>query len=278
MKIILTGTGTSHGIPVIGCTCDVCKSTDPRDTRFRCGALVFGSDGTTIAIDTPPEFRLQALRYGLIKLDALLISHSHADHVHGLDDVRIFSTTKKKDNTAPTPPLRVFANEGTINDIRKRFDYVFITTQAGGGKPQLELIDVTATNFAKPFTIGSLTIESVPVFHGTLPVCGWKITDLNSCKTFAYITDCNAIPDSSIEKITASDVCILDSLRLRPHPTHLSFQEGIEYAKKIRAKSTYFTHICHDNSHMQIQDWINKNWTLKEQTLSPAYDGLEFLL
>ena len=275
MKVILSGTGTSHGIPVIGCDCEVCKSTDARDSRFRCAALIFGSDGTTIAIDTPPEFRLQALRYKLTKLDAVLVTHSHADHVHGLDDVRIFSSTKKE-NTAP--PLKIFTNSGTINDIKNRFDYVFMVTQLGGGKPQLELIDVTATNFATPFTIGNLTIEPIPIFHGTLPVCGWKITDLNSGKIFAYITDCNSIPDESIELIKGADVCILDSLRLRPHTTHLSFQEGLEYAKKIRAKSTYFTHICHDNSHIQIQDWINKNWTLSEQTLSPAYDGLEFLL
>ncbi len=275
MKIVLTGTGTSHGIPVIGCNCNVCTSTDSRDTRFRCAALVFADDGTTIAIDTPPEFRLQALRNGLTKLDAVLVTHSHADHVHGLDDVRIFSSTKKENTN---PPLKIFANKDTIEDIKNRFDYVFKSTQLGGGKPQLDLIDATKFTAKNPICIGSLLIEPIPILHGKLPVFGWKITDTKSSKTFAYITDCNFISDSSIEKIKGVDVCILDSLRLRPHTTHFSFQEGLEYAKKIRAKSTYFTHICHDNSHMQIQDWINNKWTNSEQTLSPAYDGLELLL
>ncbi len=280
MKVILSGTGTSHGIPVIGCNCAVCNSSDQKDTRFRCGAFIFSDEGTVIAIDTPPEFRLQALRYGVTKLDALLVTHSHADHLHGLDDVRIFSHTWNNDQISQEftsdPPLSVFSNTETLEDLKKRFDYVFKQTQEGGGKPRFNLIEVTQFTSKNPLKIGSLEIEPVPIKHGILNVCGWKITNIKSNKSIAYITDCNVIPDTSIDIIKNVDICVLDSLRIRHHSTHLNFEEGLDYAKKIRAKSTYFTHICHDKSHIQIQQWIKENWDSTEATLDVAYDGLEF--
>ncbi len=274
MRIVLTGTGTSHGIPVIGCKCEVCTSLDMRDKRDRTSAFVFAEDGTTLVIDTSPEFRHQALRYGLTKADGVLITHSHADHVHGLDDLRIFSHTwnpkKVKKNFKPNPPLKIYLNKGTLNDIKKRFDYIFMATHEGGGKPNLELVEVK--NFSS-FSIGCLDIIPIPIKHGCLDVCGWKITDKSTGQSLAYITDCNYVSDESIETIKGVKHCVLDSLREEKHSTHFCFAESVECAKKIQADNTWFTHLCHDFSHTQLEKWLHKNGN-DINTVAPAYDGL----
>ncbi len=276
MKIVLAGTGTSHGIPVIGCECAVCKSEDPRDNRNRTGAFVYGSDGTTIIIDVSPEFRLQALRFGLTKANAVLLTHSHADHLHGLDDLRIFSHTwnpkKVTKKTPPKDPLRIFSNTETLNDIKNRFDYVFTPTKEGGGKPHLELVSTADKN---PLKIGCLEIVLVPMKHGCLNVSGWKITDTKTKQSFAYLTDCNYISDESIEIVKKVKHCVIDSLREKEHSTHFSFSESLDCAKKICAEHTWFTHISHDFSHIQIEKWIKEHEQNGGLCISPAFDGLE---
>ncbi len=279
MKIILAGTGTSHGIPVIGCECAVCKSEDARDTRYRTSAFVYASDGTTIIIDVSPEFRLQALRFGLSKASAVLLTHAHADHVHGLDDLRIFSHTwnpkKVKKDSVKKDPLKIFANKNTVEDVENRFDYVFKTTQEGGGKPYLELVCADAYTEENPIIYGCLEIIPVPIKHGCLDVTGWKITDTTTSKSFAYITDCNYISDDSIAIIKGVEHCVIDSLREKEHTTHFCFKESLAYAEKIGAKNTWFTHISHDFSHTQIENWINEHKKEGQKNIYPSFDGLE---
>ncbi len=279
MQIVLSGTGTSHGIPVIGCECAVCKSSDARDNRNRTGAFVYGSDGTTIIIDVSPEFRLQALRFGLSKADAVLLTHSHADHLHGLDDLRIFSHTwnpkKVKKDIPPKDPLRIFSNDETLKDIKNRFDYVFTPTKEGGGKPHLELISADCYTEKKSLKIGCLEIVLVPMKHGCLNVSGWKITDTKTKKSFAYLTDCNYISDESIEMVKDVTHCVIDSLRGKEHTTHFCFQESLDCSQKINAENTWFTHISHDFSHVQIEKWIQDHTHEGSNRISPAFDGLE---
>lgn len=277
MKITLVGTGTSHGVPVIACKCPTCTSADPRDNRMRTSAFITASDGTIVIIDTSPEFRIQSLRFGLEKVDAVLLTHSHADHLHGLDDLRIFSHTHKKGSTAPSlPALGIYANRETLCDVENRFDYVFRPTQEGGGKPLLQLLLIENYSQATPLHIGSLEIVPVPIKHGTLNVCGWKITDTASpLQSFAYITDCSFISDDSIALIRGAKHCVIDSLRERPHTTHFCFAESLEYAQKIGASHTWLTHICHDFSHAQITNWFDERWHDDKRTIAPAYDRLE---
>ncbi len=278
MKVILAGTGTSHGIPVIGCECAVCTSTDSRDNRNRTGAFVHGDDGTAIIIDVSPEFRHQALRFGLNKATAVLLTHSHADHVHGLDDLRIFSHTwnpkKVKKDTPPKEPLRIFANKNTLEDIRNRFDYVFTPTKEGGGKPYLELVCANDYSVENAIRIGSLEIIPVPIKHGCLEACGWKIIDTTTSKSFAYITDCNYISKESIDLIKGVNHLVIDSLREKEHSTHFCFQESFEIAQKVASENTWFTHISHDFSHTQIEEWI-KEKVPSSLKVFPSYDGLE---
>ncbi len=278
MKIVLAGTGTSHGIPVIGCECEVCKSKDSRDNRNRTGAFVYGADGTTIIIDVSPEFRLQSLVYGLTRAHAVLLTHSHADHIHGLDDLRIFSHTwnpkKVKKDSEKKDPLKIYSNENTLKDIQNRFDYVFTPTIEGGGKPHLELVCSDKYTVTKPLTIGCLEVIPVPMQHGCLNASGWKITDTITKKSFAYMTDCNFISEVSIAIIKGVEHCVIDSLREKEHSTHFCFQDSLTYAKKIAAKNTWFTHISHDFSHIQIEEWIKKHTSEKEIIVAPSYDGL----
>jgi len=168
MKITLVGTGTSHGVPVIACKCPVCTSTDPHDNRTRTSAFITASDGTSIIIDTSPEFRIQSLRVGLTKVDAVLLTHSHADHLHGLDDLRIFSHTHKKEDVRRRAALGIYGNSETLSDVADRFNYVFHHTQEGGGKPYLQLLPIENYSVARPLKIGCLEIVPIPIKHGTV--------------------------------------------------------------------------------------------------------------
>lgn len=307
MEIYFAGTGTSHGVPVIGCNCPVCRSRDPKNKRTRSSVFIRGSDGTSIVIDTGPDFRFQALKRNLCRLDALLLTHSHADHVHGIDDLRVFAHTKSQEELEQTglssdakhegeKPLAVYANRNTIRDIKERFAYIFSTnascTQQGGGKPLLYAME--AENFCEtsPLTIGTLSIVPVPIKHGSLNVCGWKITekasvvadagadsscasasdvgaadaaktgsktDTGGVRSFAYLTDCSFIEDSSVSLVRGVQHLVIDALREKKHSTHLCFAESMSYAQKIGAQHTWFTHISHDSSHQAIIDWIRRN-------------------
>jgi len=272
MEFEILGSGTSHGIPVIGCQCAVCRSPDPRDARYRASALVKTGETSGILIDAGPEFRLQALRAGIKGLDALLVTHAHADHIHGLDDVRIF--THERD-------LPVYAAPATVQEIRERFGYIFKDTQKGGGKPHIEPIPVMP---GKPFLVGDTGVQAIPVpiMHGRLEIYGWRIGDT------AYLTDCGAIPDASRELLGGIKNLVIDALRERPHTTHFNFAEALSEIVKIGPERAYLTHICHDFSHEGIINWV-ETWVAGNKDdqrirrfldagkkIEPAYDGLRF--
>lgn len=255
MELLILGSGTSHGIPVIGCSCAVCASKDPRDSRTRASALLRGDGGETVLIDAGPEFRIQAIREGIRSLDAVLATHAHADHIHGLDDVRIFSTRKDMD---------VWGNAECIADIRERFAYIFKPTQEGGGKPHLSL--KTVGTAGEPVRIGSLSVTPVPLLHGSLPILGWRAGDT------AYLTDCNGIPESSLDLLEGTRKVVIDALRARTHSTHFNFSEALAAIERIGAEEAWFTHICHDFGHAGIGEWLRENAPGKK--IEPAYDGL----
>jgi phosphoribosyl 1,2-cyclic phosphate phosphodiesterase len=233
-RVTFLGTGTSHGVPMIGCACAVCRSADPRDRRLRPSIYLDVEHGPAILVDTATDLRQQALTHGVTRVDALLFTHSHADHVMGLDEVRRF-------NVLMGGPLPVFADAATAAELRRVFAYAFTPPMAkGGGVPQLALSAITG-----PFDAVGLPVVPVPLLHGTLPILGFRFG------RFAYLTDCSAIPEPSFALLHGLDVLVVDALRHRPHPTHFTIAEATAAARRIGATQTYFTHICHDLPHAQ---------------------------
>ena len=251
MKFTLLGTGTSTGVPSIGCECETCRSDDPRDKRLRVSVLV-EHDGQAVLVDTSADFRQQALRQGLKWLDAVLITHCHADHIFGLDDIRPLNFRHGA--------LGVYANERAWVDIRRIFKYVFEPTYFGGGLPQVIAHTVVA---GAPFSLSrDLLVTPLEVIHGRLPVVAYRFND------FAYATDLSEIPPATLEQLRGLDVLVLDCLRLTPHPTHLWLERALAYVEELRPRRAYLTHIAHDIKHA------------RDSALLPAgvewgYDGLE---
>lgn len=286
MRCTLLGTGTSHGIPVIGCDCECCRSSDPHDKRSRCAMWVTDGESsdnpkTSILIDVGPDFRNQALRFGIKKLDAVLLTHGHADHLNGIDDIRIFSHTSsceppdENGNQRVHPEtegegLPVYANINTLNDLHNRFSYVFMPSKEGGGKPKVHTIDCSDYSVEKPLLIDDISIIPIPMLHGSLETTGWLLGQND--KYVAYLTDCNKIPDSSMEILKTFsgkiEHLIIDGLRNRPHSTHFSYAEAGATASMISAGHSWFTHICHDMTHKKIER------SFASQNIAPAYDGL----
>ncbi len=248
MRITFLGTGTSHGIPVIGCACPVCTSRDPRDRRAR-AALAVSDRGTTLLVDAPPELRLRLLAAGIGRADALLLTHAHADHIAGLDDVRIFSEreNRKFPIYGPAPALR---------QVRQRFSYVFRNTQKGGGKPRLSLHPLS-----RPVRLNQLRVIPIPLWHGRVRVFGYRV------RRFAYLTDVSAIPLASYAALKGLDVVVLDALRPEPHETHFHLERAVAEARRIGARKTYFTHMCHRLGHRATERRLPARMHL-------AYDGL----
>jgi len=230
LRVTMLGSGTSTGIPVIGCTCRVCQSENPRNKRWRPG-LKLEAEDRVVLVDTPIDLREQALRFGLPRLDAIVFTHSHADHIFGLDDVRIFNFRQRA-------PIPCYGSEETLGRIRRSFAYVWEAGQEGGGKPQLELVPVR-----EPFALLDRTFVPVPVWHGEMEVFGYRIG------RFAYVTDCSRIPESSFELLAGVEILILDALRHRPHPTHFSVEQATAAARRIGARRTIFTHMTHEVDH-----------------------------
>ena len=270
MKLRILGSGTSHGVPVIGCGCGVCGSEDPKDKRMRSSLYIEGSGGEAAVIDTGPEFRLQAIGAGIRRLDAIFLTHAHADHLHGLDDVRPLSKEK---------PVPVYGNRGAMEELRERFSYAFKITQRGGGKPQIIPVEAMA-----PVVIGKLRFSPVPVKHGALDILGWRIDENpgesggNPRGGVVYLTDTSAIPEDASSLIGSPEILVIGGLRKRPHETHFNFEQALNAAMDMRARRTYLTHICHDFSHREIngycRDFMEKR-SLPEIEMAPAYDGLE---
>ena len=250
MRITFLGTGTSSGVPVIACECATCRSDDARDRRWRTSVAITLDDGTSVLVDASPDLRAQALAFGLTRVDTILLTHEHADHVLGLDDVRIYNFRQGR-------AIPCLGTARTLARVRGMFSYVFDpATPRGGGLPQLVL-----STLAGPFSIGGCTIVPVPLLHGSLPVLGFRIG------AFAYLTDCNAIPDGSWPLLRGLDVVVLDALRRKPHATHFTLDEAVTAAGRIGAARTYFTHMAHDLPHAATCDGLPEGMTL-------AYDGL----
>lgn len=231
-RVTFLGTGTSHGVPMIGCHCAVCQSSDPRDRRSRPSIHVAVDGGPSILVDTATDLRMQALTHGITRVDAVLYTHSHADHVMGLDDLRRFTVGKG-------PRLPVYAAPRTASELRRIFQYAFEPpTVAGGGVPELMLHEIAGS-----FAVGGVEVVPVPILHGPQPILGFRIGP------FAYLTDCNAVPEASLALLDGLDVLVLDALRHRPHPTHFTVAEAVTMAMRVGARRTLFTHICHDLPH-----------------------------
>jgi phosphoribosyl 1,2-cyclic phosphate phosphodiesterase len=235
---------------MIGCHCAVCTSTDPRDTRTRTSVYLTLPDDMSILIDTSPDLRAQALRHDLPRVDAVLYTHGHADHVLGLDDMRRFNALQRTRIPCYGDPL-------TIAEIRRTFSYIFDrTTSAGGGLPEIDLFPLVG-----PFCLGRHEITPVPLWHGQRLVYGYRLGSL------AYLTDCSAIPDGSWDLIQDVDVLIVDALRYRSHPTHFTVAEALAVVERLGPAEAWFTHICHDLPHSTTSAALPENVQL-------AYDGL----
>ncbi len=251
LDITILGSGTSTGVPLIGCDCPVCKSIDPRDSRLRT-SIKITSKTTTVVIDTTPDFRYQMLRTNTTKLDAVVFTHPHRDHYAGLDDIRPFNFFSNK-------PMHVYANELTQVAIKRDFYYAF-QEKKDVGLPEM----ILHTIHNDPFTIGDLEFIPIQVMHREMPVLGFRIGD------FTYITDANFIAEEEKEKIKGSRVLILNALRPQDHPTHFNLAEAITIAKELAIPSVYFTHFSH-----QIGLHANVEATLPD-SIRMAYDGLSF--
>jgi phosphoribosyl 1,2-cyclic phosphate phosphodiesterase len=248
MRLTILGSGSSHGTPVVGCTCETCTSDDPRNHRYRASALVEVRDRAFL-IDTGPELRLQALRADVRRIDAVFYTHFHADHVHGIDDLKAF-------NAALGGPLPCYGNAQTDAILRDRFDYAFAGTPWVGLIPHLtfEVVDET-------FDLLGVPVTPVDLQHGRIRSHGWRIGGL------AYLTDANGIPPASMAKLHDLDLLVIDGLRPRPHPTHYSINEAVAVARDLRPRRTLLTHMNHN------VEYTRESAALPEG-VGLAYDGL----
>lgn len=249
MRITMLGTGTSTGVPVPVCDCRVCTSDDPRDSRLRPSARLEW-DGASILIDTATDLRQQALRYRIDRIDAVLYTHAHADHMLGLDELRLYNWLQQS-------VIPVYGNTTTLDALTKTFWYVFNDKPAESTKPQIDRRLVEG-----PFDLLGRTIVPIPLLHGTLPILGYRIG------RFAYLTDVSEIPDESFPLLQGLDVLILSALRERKHPTHLTLRQAVDLARKIGAGRTLFTHMSHEIHHGSVAAGLPSGVEL-------AYDGIQ---
>ncbi len=249
VRLTILGSGTSHGIPMIACPCAVCTSPDPHDHRTRTSVLV-SFDDHHVLIDTAPELRLQCLANNVTRVDAVLYTHAHADHIVGLDDVRRF-------NDILGGPLNIYANAPTLQRLQTMFSYAFTDDpDYPSAKPVLRPVELNG-----PFALFGREIIPIPYAHGPTTVLGFRIGNI------AYCPDCNGIPPASRALLEGLDVLVLDALRRRPHPTHFNLDEAIVEARRIGARRTYFTHIAHELPHAATNAALPPTFEL-------AYDGL----
>jgi phosphoribosyl 1,2-cyclic phosphate phosphodiesterase len=248
--ISVLGSGTSVGVPTIGCGCAVCRSTDPRDKRLRPSVLV-SYGGRNVVIDTTPDFRTQILRAGIDRLDAVVFTHAHADHIMGLDDVRPFNYHQRSG-------IPIYGSQPAMDCIRRVFEYVFAEQAHESSVPHLE----TYVLDGRPFDVCGLRFIPIPLKHGSQNIFGYRFGNA------AYLTDHSEIPEASMEALRGLDVLFLDALRHRPHPTHTTVARAVEYAAELKPRRTFLTHICHDLGHEETERALPPNVRL-------AYDGLE---
>ena len=253
MRLTFLGTGTSFGVPQVGCHCRTCTSTDPRDRRTRASALV-ESEGRLLLIDTSPELRLQLVGAGVDRVDAVLYTHAHADHVHGIDDLRAMSVRLGGNG------LPVYGPAAALAEVRQRFGYIFdgVPARPGTSKPQLVL---QALEPGQATTIAGVEVLPLELPHGDVTVFGYRFGRV------AYLTDVKTVPSSVSAQLAGLDVLVLNALRAQPHPLHLSVPEAIVVAREVGARRTLFTHLTHDVPHAELAASLPAG-------IEPAYDGL----
>lgn len=248
MRARFLGTGGSFGVPMVGCSCAVCTSPDPRNQRLRTSALVEIGDHAVL-IDTSPDLRTQALVNGISRVDAVLYTHDHADHTAGVDDLRVFNV-RRGDN------LQCYGYPDALDAIRRRFSYIFGAEPTAGSRPRLELCPIR-----KPFYLWGEQVIPLDVYHGQQIIAGYRIGDLG------YVTDASGLPGRSIEMLGGVRVLVLNALRHQPHPMHLGLHQAVELATEIGAESTYFIHMGHELDHAATEARLPDGMHL-------AYDGL----
>lgn len=253
MRLTLLGTGTSFGVPQIGCRCRTCTSADPRDRRGRTAALLEAGD-RRLLIDTPPELRLQLVTAGVDRLDAVLFTHAHADHVHGIDDLRAFSVRQKS-------ALEAYGAQDTLDELARKFSYIFDPENkapAGTSKPELTPRALTPGVVTR---IAGLAVEPLALPHGRREVLAYRIGPV------AYVTDVKDVPEAARERLRGLDVLVLSALLSKPHPLHLSIPEAVAVAQSIGARRTFFTHLTHETPHAELAASLPPG-------IAPAHDGL----
>src|SRR5262249_44068538 len=250
MKVVFMGSGTSMGVPTVGCQCAVCLSDNPKNKRTRPSLLVNVGD-RNLLIDTATDLRAQAIREGVRRIDAVLYTHSHADHILGLDDLRPFNFWQKQH-------IPCFGNEPTMQRICDMFGYVFTHPQPGVSMPRIE-----PHSISDRFEFDGITVQPLPILHGKWPIFGYRIGDLS------YITDCSEIPDSTYDLLKGTRVLILGVLRYAPHPTHLHLEAALRIVERVQPERAFFTHISHDFDHERTNSELPDHVRL-------SYDGLQF--
>lgn len=254
MKLTFLGTGTSFGIPIIGCGCAVCRSPDPRDKRTRIGAVIESDGGTRLLIDTPPELRLQLVQAGIDRVDAVFFTHDHADHIHGIDDIRAITVRQRR-------PLPMYAEHEVLQRLRVRFPYVFderMQPLPGTSKPEGEAHPIRDGDVVE---VGDARVEAIAVPHGRMRVLAFRVGALG------FVTDAKSVPPEAIERLRGVRVLVLNALFKRQHPTHLSIGEAIAVASQVGAERTYLIHLTHETSHAELEAELPSG-------VMPAYDGL----
>jgi phosphoribosyl 1,2-cyclic phosphate phosphodiesterase len=250
LQLTILGSGTSMGVPTLGCHCAVCESKDPHDKRTRPSVLL-SCAGRNVVIDTTPDFRFQAMRQGIDRLDAIVYTHAHADHILGLDDIRPFNL--KQRGVVP-----IYGSAETLATLRRTFAYIFEEAPAGSTLPGVELHTITG-----PFDLFGVNIVPIPAMHGPTPVLGFRFGGA------AYLTDFSQVPAASKELLHGLDDFILDALRYVPHPMHSNVEQSLALVEELRPKRAWFTHICHDLAHAETNTKLPENVRL-------SYDGLSF--
>lgn len=246
MRVTFLGTGTSRGVPVIGCRCPVCTSDDPRNNRLRTSILI--ESDVHVVVDTSADFRQQMIRRGVERLDAAVYTHQHVDHILGLDDVYPFNVRNRRD-------FPIYGSARTLKDIKITFRHLF------SENPYPGIPRIAAHVIEGPFEIGSIRLEPIDLLHGRLPILGFRIGD------FAYLTDVSEIPAASMDKLKGLEFLALDALRYKPHPTHFSLAQATAVAEELAARQTYLIHLCHDVDHARANAALPPSIQL-------AFDGL----
>jgi phosphoribosyl 1,2-cyclic phosphate phosphodiesterase len=250
MRILFLGTGTSTGIPSLCCLCDVCKSDDPRNKRLRASAMI-QNDGFNVLIDTSTDLRQQCLQHNITQIDSVLYTHHHADHVHGIDELRCFNFFNKT-------VIPCYGNDMTLAHIQKNFSYIFNGEKPmGGGIPKLDMIALNGDSFA----LGGVQVTPVDIIHGNMTILGYKVNNA------AYVTDCSGLPDKAKKILSGLDVLVLNALGFEPHATHFCLSESLAAIAELKPKRAILTHINHKFDHETVERTLPDNVEL-------AYDGL----